>query len=73
MPGLRERRNPIVGKFTHLLTDGIERVVEPAGADRRIVMLAHQLHQPRPARRRVSSGDEMFDGRNDPCGNRRRV
>ena len=62
MPLLRVRRDAVVGELAHLLADRVERIVEPAGADRRIVMLPDQLDEAGAARRGVAGGDEMLDG-----------
>ena len=69
---LRIGHDAIVGEFAHLLANRIERVVEPAGADRRVVMLPDQLDQAGAARRRVAGGDEMLDGGRHARGDRRR-
>src|SRR5215469_11631964 len=73
MPGLRERRHALVGELAHFFADRIQRLIEPAVADRRVLALAHQFDQPRPARRRIPGGNEMLDGRIEPRRNRRRV
>ena len=69
---LRVGHDAVVGEFAHFLTDRIQRVLEPAGADRRIVMLPDQLDQAGAARRRVAGGDEMIDGRRHARGDRGR-
>ncbi len=49
MPVLRLRHHLAVGELAHLVADRGERLVEPAIADRRLVVPAHQLDQAGPA------------------------
>ncbi len=69
---LRVGRDAIVGEFAHFLADRIERVFEPAGADRRIVMLADQFDEAGAARRGIAGGDKMLDGGRHARGDRGR-
>ena len=58
-----KRHDLAVGEFAHLVADRIERVVEPGGTDRRVVLLAHQFGKPRAALRRITVSDQMLDRR----------
>jgi hypothetical protein len=72
MPLLRKRHDLTVGEFAHLVADGIERVVEPGGADRCVVLLAHQFREPRAALRGIAVSDQMLDRRVQPRRHRGR-
>ena len=69
MPLLGARSDLVVGELAHLLADRLERLVETAGADRRLLLpLAHERGEPRAARRRIARGDEVLDRRGHPRG-----
>ena len=66
MPIVGMRHHLALGELAHLLADRIERIVEPAIADRHAVMAAHQLDEPRAARRIVAGLDQPLDPRRHP-------
>ena len=68
VPLLGARRHLAVGELAHLLADRFERVVETAGADRRLLPLPHQRGEPCAAGRRVAGGDEVLDRGRHPRG-----
>ena len=63
MPSVRLRHHLVVGELAHFLADRIERVVEAAGADGRLVLQPDQLDQPGAARRGVAERDQVLDRR----------
>ena len=61
VPFVRMRRDLAVGEFAHLVADRLERLVEPAVADGRAVLLAHQRDEPRAVLRGVAGRDQLLD------------
>jgi hypothetical protein len=61
VPVLGARNHLAVGKLAHLVAHRLERLVETAGADRRILIVRHQRNQPRAALRRIPGGDQVLD------------
>jgi len=54
MPLVRMRHDFVVGELAHFLADRIERFVEAAGADGRLVLQPYQLDEAGAARRGVA-------------------
>ena len=62
---MRVRHDLALGELAHLVADRLERLVETAVADRRAMMLAHQVGEPRAVFRGVAGRDQLLDFRRD--------
>ena len=63
VPLVRMRHHFALGELAHLVAHRFERLVEPAVADGRAMMLAHQRDEPRAVLRGVAGRDQLFDRR----------
>ena len=68
MPALRIRDHFTGREFAHLFADLLQRIVETAVSDQRIVQLADQFDEPRALARRIALGDKSLDRRRHARG-----
>ena len=62
---MRMRHHLALGELAHLIADCFQRLVETAVANRRAMMLAHQVGEARAVFRRVAGRDQVLDFRRD--------